>query len=491
MIRTWDIFDTLIARRCINPQNVFQIVEQISKVKGFKDVRISAEQDLIKKRLSYNFDDIYDNMSKIAKVPPELIEKLKKLEIDVEMDQVIPITENLNQVKSGDVLISDMYLPEEIIRRMLDKVGLFVPVELIVTSDGKASGKVWRQFKDQKIYLFHTGDNEILDVKNSRQYDFDSSWTMLNRLNQFENILIEKGFDFDFVAYIRELRLKNPFKEEIKRIYWELFLINITMLILFIKLIDHIQKKYEFNYLGFCGRDTYYMYKIYKEYKNSMNESIVDSDYLYYSRKLVNNSENDISKYFHSKIQNKKALLVDLHGSGNHLNKLRDLVKCNYSIVICEWIGYNAASKYYPGMQCSKKWINVKDIVNQKIEENLNFSLIDLENENLPKFDNLELLNRATHNSPIKMKSIKIEDKIIPEVIFSKVNDTENLDVFETCMKEILREKIKFPIIEDIPQILSSLRYILPYFNNYANKFLLKGQHNMQESIDNFLRLNK
>ena len=46
MLKTWDIFDTLIARRCISPQNIFQIVEQAGKVHGFVQSRLLAERNL-------------------------------------------------------------------------------------------------------------------------------------------------------------------------------------------------------------------------------------------------------------------------------------------------------------------------------------------------------------------------------------------------------------------------------------------------------------
>lgn len=56
--------------------------------------------------------------------------------------------------------------------------------------------------------------------------------------------------------------------------------------------------------------------------------------------------------------------------------------------------------------------------------------------------DKLELLNRALHNSPVRLKSLRIDEKIFPKVIFSEDNDTENFDVLENCLKEVLRSKI-------------------------------------------------
>ena len=321
MLKSWDIFDTLIARRCIHPHNIFRIIEQVTKLKNFTALRITAEQNLVKRGVNYNFDDIYKEFGKITNSPEKLCEELKALEIKVELDQCIPITENLRQVKAGDILISDMYLPEKIIRRMLDKAGLFAPVEILITSGGKASGKVWKEFADQGQFLFHIGDNVEVDVQKPRQYGFDSALTTLSNPNVFERWLMQR--DFQFGAYLREIRLRNPFTEEIKRTYWTLFTINIGILIILVQLIDELQKKHGFEYLGFCGRDTYYLWMLYKKYKEDIGEEPPDNDYLYYSRKLVYYSRQDAIKYFHEKIDGRKALMIDLIGTGTNLHYLR------------------------------------------------------------------------------------------------------------------------------------------------------------------------
>lgn len=44
----------------------------------------------------------------------------------------------------------------------------------------------------------------------------------------------------------------------------------------------------------------------------------------------------------------------------------------------------------------------------------------------------IELLNRATHNSPIRLQTVQIGEKIVPEVFFSEINDTENFDVMNS-----------------------------------------------------------
>ena len=179
MIRTWDIFDTLIARRCIFPQVIFYLVEETSHFKYFTSARIEAERNAAK-RGNYNFDDIYEEFQKLTNAPKDVCDNLKKLEADAEIAQAIPITENLLQVQAGDVLITDMYLPEPLIRRMLSKVGLLEPVEVFISSGGKSSGRIWTQLAEQKEFVFHVGDNQESDINNSRRAGFESTLSVLS-----------------------------------------------------------------------------------------------------------------------------------------------------------------------------------------------------------------------------------------------------------------------------------------------------------------------
>lgn len=438
MLKTWDIFDTLIARRCIAPHLVFQIMEQRLKISGFANARIVAEQSALKKKSNVTLDDIYDEFSRITNVVPQVCAEFKNLECATEIEQAIPITENILQVKSGDILISDMYLPEEVIRKMLFKCGLLVPVEIVITSGGKSSGRIWRQIAEQNQYVFHIGDNEISDIKNSRDAGFDSALTILSRPNVVENYVLQ--YDFEFAAYLREIRLRNPYSEEIKRKYWEFFTLNVGILIILVQLIDDLQKKCGFEYLGFCGRDTYYLWLLYQKFKEDKNEIPPQNDYLYYSRKLIHTSEDEMAKYFSSKINNRKALMIDLCGTGTHLNTLRAETNINYSILLCGLINSNLAKIQYKNVSIPTNWISYEN-VNTQTEKTGNFYF----NADSDMWSQaIEHFNRATHNTPVKLNAISFGKKIIPNVIFSELSDTENLDVFETCLQEILRTPIKW-----------------------------------------------
>ncbi len=486
-LRTWDVFDTLIARRCVQPIRIFELVEQKIGVKGFAKMRVQAEQIILKLGIDYKFDDIYDVMHQLMKIDKPITDQWKQVELDVEFEQAVPIVENINQVRADDVLISDMYLPEKTIRRLLKKCGLLEPVEIVVSTSGKASGRVYRRFQEQGVYLFHTGDNEISDVAKPREFGMESSWTVLSRPTPLETQLLK--IDFDFGAYLRELRLANPFDEEVRRKYWSLFVINVGALMLIAQLIDKVLKAYGFEYLGFCGRDTYYMRQLYQRLKSDRNEPEPANNYLYYSRKLVQNCADDMVKYFSQEIKNRRALMIDLRGSGQHLEILRKKSGLNYSVLICILLlTEKKLLVSFDGniFELFANKMNVKDIpAMQNDKAPLNLYMFDCVKDKLPPGDETELFNRATHNSPIRLKVIETADKIIPNVVFSEVNDTVNLDVFEACMKVVLQSEIQWSKFERTEDLLSMLKMLLTEFGILAKQFGFKEQHDINEASDN------
>lgn len=492
MLKTWDIFDTLIARRCVAPHLIFQIIEQKFNIGGFAQARIMAESRVRSRTLNYNFDDIYNEFQKIVtNVDSNLCQQLKKIECNTEIEQAIPITENILQVKAGDILISDMYLPEEIIRKMLLKCGLIAPVEICLTSNGKYTGKIWKQIADQNEFVFHVGDNEIVDIKNSRDAGFDSALTITSRPNIVENYLFQK--DFWFASYLREIRLKNPYQEETKRRYWELFTLNIGILIILVQLIDAVQKKCGFEYLGFCGRDTYYMWLLYQKFKEDKNEALIPCDYLHYSRKLIHTSQKEMSKYCSSKITGKKSLLIDLIGSGTHLNKLREITKLNCAILMCFRDAQEDIGKRYKIFP-PKNWTLVNTLQDKISNPNLNLCFL---NYNASEFDlnrSQENFNKANHNSPIKLSCVKIGKKNIPNVIFNEINDIENQDVFEKCIREVLNSHINwlsningggYKILEHYEEIFEIyLKPLLTFFTASVNSSLKFQRESIREAVD-------
>ena len=57
-LRSFDIFDTIVARRCVHPHNIFRAVEARAGQPGFAEARVQAEATLYRAG-EYTLDDIY------------------------------------------------------------------------------------------------------------------------------------------------------------------------------------------------------------------------------------------------------------------------------------------------------------------------------------------------------------------------------------------------------------------------------------------------
>jgi predicted HAD superfamily hydrolase len=215
IINSYDIFDTLIARSCAEPGYIFEHVERKLNAEGFARARRQAE-DAVAARGEYVFEDIYAEIRSTQKeVPADVIERLKQAEIDAEIEHVIPIADNIAKVQDGDILVSDMYLGEAVIRRMLQK-GFDKKVGLYVSSHGKASGSVWPKILKEFRIGSHLGDNVRSDVQVPRSLSINARHTAISALNQIEGELVQAGLR-NLALLCRESRLTTPTEDHVTR----------------------------------------------------------------------------------------------------------------------------------------------------------------------------------------------------------------------------------------------------------------------------------
>ena len=95
----------------------------------------------------------------------------------------------------------------------------------------------------------------------------------------------------------------------------------------------------------------------------------------------------------------------------------------------------------------------------------------------------VESLNRATHNSPVRLKNVTIDGKIFPKVTFTQINDTENFDVIESCLREVLKSQLVLPTLDGavVKELLLQLIQVL---NSYFVQLPLRRQHQLTERVD-------
>lgn len=206
-VRSWDVFDTLIARRCGTHDLIF---ENMGKSLGpdFRSMRVRAELAARKLKYDIAIDDIYDEIQKDTGWTSQERQHALDLEISTEFENVIPIAENMSRVRDGDILVSDMYLSADVIMGLLRAAGLEKSVSLFVSTQGKGDGTIWRRVGAMHTVVQHTGDNPASDFLRPLRQLIPARLTNASAETAWERMLEANGAPA-LSRYIREMRLRT------------------------------------------------------------------------------------------------------------------------------------------------------------------------------------------------------------------------------------------------------------------------------------------
>ena len=175
-IISFDIFDTLLKRNVLRPDDIFDLVEDRynstheHKIHNFKRQRLDAYNQAKNNRTIFDIDYIYSFLDDFEIDYNEI----KKIELTTELDvsignrDIIDVLKALRRAGKMILIISDMYLPSEVINEMLVKAGVTSD-----TYDGlyiscacgceKNKGALYRKVKEEKQInekkWIHVGDN--------------------------------------------------------------------------------------------------------------------------------------------------------------------------------------------------------------------------------------------------------------------------------------------------------------------------------------------
>lgn len=183
-IVTSDIFDTLVMRKIVNPDDIFDIVEyRLKYIKNidiqYKKNRKKAEK-LLRMRAAksdFTLEDIYNEFVSITGLSKDVCNTIMAEEINTEMDFLVPreiMVEAFNYIvksmKQKTMLLSDMYFTGDIIQKILDKCGIQKADEIWISSEKqvrKDNGTMWELLVKQypKKEILHIGDNEVSDAQ--------------------------------------------------------------------------------------------------------------------------------------------------------------------------------------------------------------------------------------------------------------------------------------------------------------------------------------
>jgi hypothetical protein len=363
-VNSFDIFDTLITRKVKNPTDIFKIMESKCQIPDFCKIRIKAQ------RISNGtFNGIYEKLKVLLNYNDEDINKLKNIEIETELDNIIPIMANINLVKDGDILVSDMYLPEDIIRKLLNKVGFDKNVTIYISYNGKFTGTMWKYLTSKYKIKLHIGDNLHSDIQMSKYSGILSSHTKINNLSLFENLV-----PIEIANIFRTFRLLNPYPEGSNEfiIYNEQISSNIPILCFFAKDLHNIYLSENIDKLLLCTRDCCLIYKLLNLLYPSINKVT------FYSSRILSYSNNEEYFNYVKNICTESSLVVDIWGtyqSGHSLfSKLFKKLPRMHFLNICYSI---KRTNNYKNLTYSSKDM---DVYLEMLNYDINGSIIDYKN---------------------------------------------------------------------------------------------------------------
>lgn len=331
MLYSFDIFDTILARKVRSPRGIFSLVQDKLIKEHLSDVPFCVVNNYFENRViaeeqaraalvndvcqEVTFDEIYDVFQRINQTSDVQTQLIKDIEIEIELDNIIPIESTVSEIKrlqkNGEhiVFISDMYLSQAIIRQLITKaIPEFHNIPIYVSSEyrkSKAKGDLYRFIKEEMNQSFqewiHYGDNQHSDVNVPRALGIESRLVEKSSVGKWTRIVLEEqkdnvGTQYLLGASCKALNLRRDLDGEINYSFlagaeccgtlfypYVLWIINQALL-------KNITK------LFFVARDGYLLKKI-ADKIIAYRKLPIQTSYLYGSRKawrLPSISENEL-----------------------------------------------------------------------------------------------------------------------------------------------------------------------------------------------------
>ena len=297
---SFDIFDTLLIRPYLSPEDLFEHIEKLYKIDGFKEERILAEKrarhiNAVDEDIT--IDNIYENIC------PEY-SKLKNIEIELEKQILRPnpfIKYFYNKaMESGKkiIAISDMYLYSDFLTTILHKNGFTNINKLYVSGEykkSKGSKHLYEEvvkdlgIKPQKI--LHIGDNLQSDYFKAIDSGINAIFLekYINKFYKTQNgkkyaLLSRKNNSLDFSIITAISSIERLTISDINDYWYNLgYNFGGPFAIGYIQYIIEQCKLNNIDNLLFVSRDGYILQKI---YKILAGENALETHYIYAPRIL-------------------------------------------------------------------------------------------------------------------------------------------------------------------------------------------------------------
>jgi len=349
MIFSLDIFDTLITRTVAEPRGIFALMQNSLRnfptlfKNNFVEIRMSAEYYVRthSKQAEITFDEIYEFIEKNYCLSIKQAEFLKELEIKTELENSIGIERNIQKLKewlkndNKIILISDMYLPQKIIRSLLCKHNsIFEHIPIYVSCEHnatKCTGKLFEIVKEKENIEFkkwtHFGDNRISDFKIPKKLGINAEHYEFEGLKQYEKKFIcNSSINQLIIGTSRNLRLiecSGNKKMELGCSFAAPILFSYVSWILETAVSTKLVNLY------FVMRDGFILKQI-ADIIIKQRKLSIGTHYIYGSKKVWKNPEKEkiTADYLKQEIEfSKEFAFVDVYGSGETHAYLNEITK--------------------------------------------------------------------------------------------------------------------------------------------------------------------
>ena len=393
-VLSFDVFDTLIFRPFALPEDLFFLVGEEFDSLDFKNLRIQAEWDArakCKKRDGHSevdLKDIWENLAKETGLPAEAgMEREQKIEqkLCYANPFMLEVWKRLQSMNKKMIVVSDMYLPEDCIVRILEGAG-YTGIEKIYVSNEyrkcKADGSLYREvLKDwgpvNGLSIVHIGDNPHSDRDMARRSGMD----VLPYQNINKNMLLYRPMDMSCIvgsayraivsAHIYNGLYSYGMDYEYGFIYGGLFVVG------YCSFIHEHYKRHGLDKVLFLSRDGDILKQVYDflypedaaEYvywsRKAAVKLMADEDRHDYFRRFIfhkTNQKYTVSQILHSmELDSLAGQLVDLKPEDELTDKngrlLREFLEAKWEQVMEIYASQmTAAEKYYTRVLngCSK-----------------------------------------------------------------------------------------------------------------------------------------
>lgn len=287
---SFDIFDTLLVRRIQKPIDVFRLIEACTGAKGFADARVLAER---RARREVDAEDV--TLEQIYARIPTRFRNFQEVELQTELKLLVrnPYAYDLYRAALAQgkrvVALSDMYLPSDFLRNVLNREGYGALEDVMVSNElnatkwtGRIYPKATKRIGAAPERILQVGDNEWSDYKWALKEGFKAHLIpqIADRLR--EDLAPYASTDGSVRSAIHNaLILEYEDKDD----PWEKYgyMLGGPVVLSFLFWIKERANLNQNDHLAFVGRDGWILHQIYSRFLNNNPD---ESSYVYLPRTI-------------------------------------------------------------------------------------------------------------------------------------------------------------------------------------------------------------